>query len=254
MTIHGLFIAAVVTSSAISVGCVYPKDAKEKLASMKAEDYFDDSASRGLVAAVIQADDDMVASAIRDGADVNVVGRDGMTPLMWAIIKDSPRGFGLLVKNGADVSVAAFRKVEAGKSPSVAELASGAENPSFLREMLANGADPNQKCRAIDGTLIFAAVWHRRTESLRLLVDAGADIEIRNKQRETPVQMANSTGDYEMMWQLVEAGADIDLRDAFDNRLVDQVMNPQRQIDPAQKPWYDKVIAELEKRGLTAKP
>ena len=116
--------------------------------------------------------------------------------LVYAIYH-SPLGFvRTLLEIGADPNP----PVNDGFPPLIAALASGRQAPGssartdvveLLRLLLSNGADPNQ--RGInDYTPLHMAVAERKHLAVQILLDAGADPELRTRidECETPQEMA----------------------------------------------------------------
>ena len=95
-----------------------------------------------------------------------------------------------------------------------------------LRDSLKNGADPNQCDEDGVPAVLYAAIWNR-LDSLRVLLDAGADVNIKNQAGKTPLLMlvarehsvvmllarvAQPKGGVPALQLLIEAGADLDAR------------------------------------------
>jgi len=83
-----------------------------------------------------------------------------------------------------------------------------------LSEMLANGADPNQ--RDINGStpLHIAAAWGTPA-MCRALLNAGADVNAQTKSLITPLHAAVNSGRSRNIPILIKAGADIGIRDDY---------------------------------------
>ena len=71
--------------------------------------------------------------------------------------------------------------------------------------MIGIGADVNGK--ALRGTPIFHAIIWGNLKSVKLLLDNGADINIRNQERETPLSCVKRLGENEIVALLLKYGA-----------------------------------------------
>ena len=71
--------------------------------------------------------------------------------------------------------------------------------------LIENGADVNGK--ALRGTPIFHAIIWGNLKSVKLLLDNGADINIRNQEGETPLSCAKRLGENEIVALLLKYGA-----------------------------------------------
>lgn len=74
-------------------------------------------------------------------------------------------------------------------------LAVGNSNADAMRALLEAGADPNQRDRHGDLTLLHhAAVRHRGRDMIPLLLENGADPQLRDKEGRTPLDLAVAAG------------------------------------------------------------
>lgn len=85
-----------------------------------------------------------------------------------------------------------------------------------MREALRMGADPNAHAGLMNKPLILAAE-RGRLEAVRLLLEAGADVDQVNNEEQkgfgmTPLMMAASEGHLDVMEELVAAGASLEVR------------------------------------------
>lgn len=98
------------------------------------------------------------------------------------------------------------------------QLAIGRCTPAFLHELIAAGGDVNYQC--LDGfpSLLAALTSPRedRHETLRLLLDAGADVTQRGMNDYTPLHMAASLDDVVAIEMLLKFGADPHARTTID--------------------------------------
>lgn len=154
----------------------------------------DDAFKRGDLDALRAAVDD--PSVIPNGLMPFVIG-----PCLVYAIYHSPLAFiRTLLEIGADPNA----PVDDGFPPLIAALCCTRETPGanrrtdvsdIIRLLLAFAADPNQ--RGInDYTPLHMAVAERNADAIRILLDAGANPELRTRidSYETPLEMANAAG------------------------------------------------------------
>jgi uncharacterized protein len=122
-----------------------------------------------LTVAVKTGEEDLIRTLIRQNADINVVERDGSTPLHWAVYHEQPGIVKSLIDAGADV---------------------GATNREGI-------------------TPLSLAVQNGDAVTTRILLDAGASVHQTLANGETPLMMAARTGDLETIQLLLDRGADI---------------------------------------------
>ena len=137
------------------------------------------------------------------GADVNAlttVGCAGETPLMMQLRFGTVEGARFLLENGAEPNLGGLKHTP---SASVAE---------GLKLLVEHGWDINE--RVGGRTLLHHDANHGHGKRVRLLLDLGADPNLRNGEGRTALHLvcARGTG-AETIRALVEAGADLDVRD-----------------------------------------
>ena len=228
-------------------------DAWRALSRMKAKDYFAEPLQVKLAEAVARGKTDQIGELIKQGADVNAKGRDGMRPLFWAMGKNSLKGFEILLQNGANPNVTAEGLIKSERPPSVMELAAIAESSEYLRLALKHGGNPNFSLGYGDRTIIDEAILNNRTENVRLLVENGADINHQDSFGSPPVMTAAGIDNYDIVFLLLGKGADPKIQDRSGYDLAKMMTKfGARAIahDSDQYQWYLKVVAEMKKRGL----
>jgi uncharacterized protein len=128
----------------------------------KAEDYFHDPQVTSLCKAIEANDIAEMERLIATGADVNAIGKDGMTPLLWAFPDQKPERFECLLRHGANPNVFFESDFGVGARPfhpipyfsyfpdrgchageSVMHLAARAGVIDYLRLVLDHGGDAN---------------------------------------------------------------------------------------------------------------
>ncbi|WP_347958098.1 ankyrin repeat domain-containing protein [Gordonia aichiensis] len=156
------------------------------------------------------------AAAVRDllgrGAQIEARGADGRTPVVVATKNRAVAAAGALIDAGADVNA----KDDMQDS---AYLYAGAEGYDDILEMtLRHGADVRSVNR-FGGTALIPAAEHGSVTTVRRLIEAGVDVDHVNTPGWTALQEAVVYGDGSGRYQetvraLLDAGADPDIRDA----------------------------------------
>ena len=189
---------------------------------------------------------------IAAGLDVNARGREGMDLLKWSLGRFCLECFETLLEHGADIERPPAGeytgKIEQLFLMPVMELASTLDDPAYLASLLRHGGNPN----ALDvygyRTIINEAILGSRIENVRLLVEAGADINARARgSMATPLHSAVSYRDFEIAYYLLEQGADPLLEDKVGYSPVDAIKSfKDRGVgDREMHNWYLKFVDRL---------
>jgi uncharacterized protein len=227
--LHGLLLAACATFSMVvmSVHAQVPPGAAEA------------ARYTGLHAAAHGGDVVRIEALIKAGEDVNRRDRYGRTALHIATFARKPDAVRALIKGGAKTELLENDKYDA------VTVAAVADDEATLRVLLANGASAKLTTSRYDGTALIAAAhlghdgvvtqliaagapldhvnnlhWTaliesivlgnggpRHVETLRVLVKAGANLQLTDRDRRTPLALARARGYTEMVKILLEAGA-----------------------------------------------
>ena len=172
--------------------------------------------SEPLFTAIEKGDVEMVRLLVEAGADVNAAeGFGGNTPLHEAVEKGDAEMVKILVAAGADVEAEGFM------SRTPLSLAAEEGATEIMQILLGPGPDADTSedgedkevapTPSIGSEALFTAIENGDVEMVRLLVEAGADVNAAEGfGGNTPLHEAVEKGDAEMVKILVAAGADVE--------------------------------------------
>jgi ankyrin repeat protein len=160
---------------------------------------------------------------LKAGVDADTASREGQTPLMVVARAGNIDAAKLLLDHGANVNA-----IESWGGQDALMWAAAQCHPQIVALLLERGADPNVLGKARnwqrrvtseprkkimnDGG--FAALHYAAREGclgcVGPLLDAGANIDITDPDRVTPLNLAIYNGHFDLAKALIEAGADID--------------------------------------------
>ena len=132
----------------------------------------------------------------------------------------------------------------ASTSASYKSLIKAAESGDLeaIRSFIAAGADVNQRKTENGATALHGAAAFGRVDSIKLLLENGAGIELRNKDGSTPLFIAAFFCQEGAVKTLLKAGADTDARDNKGTSPRDVVQTPWNIVEPIYK-FLDKAFA-----------
>ncbi|KAJ6126631.1 hypothetical protein N7523_002243 [Penicillium sp. IBT 18751x] len=158
---------------------------------------------------------DMIQMLVDYGADINLKGYSGRTPLFTAVIAGKSTSVAFLLARGADVHV---RESKDGRTP--LHFAAETAGSFDVVKMLVNvGSDVN--CLTESGmSPLHKAAYARLTDNVQALLDCGADVNLRTPAGQNDGQTAihycakgwNSAKG--VIQLLVDHGADVNSRDS----------------------------------------
>lgn len=171
-------------------------------------------ANQNLITAVKAKDIEAVKRALRQGADVNSTSEeeyrcyDGLTALMIAAIEGMTDISQFLVQSEADVNICD----EQGRS--ALEYACMYGSVEIVRMLTASGASLSiRKGGEYDIIPLLYAVGSKNIEIVKILLDAGADVNARFDERDdTPLAYTAEEGLEDIATLLLDHGAYVDAR------------------------------------------
>lgn len=140
------------------------------------------------------------------GADVNTANDLRVTPLSVACTNANAALVDRLLAAGANPNT----PIATGETPIITCAGSGSVDA--VRSLIARGADVNAKESAQHQTALMWAVAERHTDVVKALIERGADLQARTQKGFTALHFAARQGAVESARLLLAAGADINVR------------------------------------------
>ena len=176
-----------------------------------------------------------VMTSIKSGADVNGTDRDGLTPLILAVVRGHEESTRILLREGASVNAsgdgvvtALFFSANTGNNTCLKILLEAGADVNLsdssnrtplwvagktcrnecLDSLIAAGAEVNTVCK--DGwSVLMEASFEGHTKCVEILLVAGANVKHARYNGETALTLATTTCQYEIMKMLLRAGAHV---------------------------------------------
>ncbi len=221
----------------VTSGC-----SKTRFGGMTINDAFEDPAVVRLVEAALDGQEQEIKSLVKNGADVNYVGKEGVTPLFWVMMKRSKTGMKQLLMAGADPN---YKAIDS-RQYSAVNYAAGGNDSQFLEILLEYGGDPNSIKSDRGDSSLQVAVAQNRPENVKMLIKYGADIHQSGGLGDsTAAETAVKLNRFDLAVYMLEEGYNHDLQRLA--RLTEISL-----VDPdseAQK-WKLKLLEMLKQRGV----
>jgi ankyrin repeat protein len=214
------------------------------LSKMKAEDVFSAAADIALAEAAARGQIDKLSELLGHGAEVNARGKDGMTPLFWALIQGNKEGFKYLLEHGANPNL------QDAQGTSVMSVSAALKDSVFLAVALKNGGNPNLVGQKSAKTPIFSSIENMTWDNLQLLIGAGANLDFKDRTGSTPLMRAAGINQYQIVYIMLKAGADPTIKNNWGYTILFPIKN--NNINPAHElyQWRSRVIELLKERGM----
>lgn len=213
------------------------------VAYMSLDEMFHDSQVKALAKAAGNGDLKKIDELILQDVDVNARGNLGATPLFWAMINFN--GFKRLLEIGADANVVY------DDGGSIMHWVVGLKDRRFLKTALKYNGDPNLVSGdSFKNTPIFDAI-KAGSDTIDILLNAGADIDFQDDFGYTPVMSAASLN-FDIVYYLLEKGANYRIKNKSGEDLASRIASKIGAFKRGSKSekWMNKVIEWLEIRGV----
>ncbi len=213
-----------------------------KLGQYTVQETYQDPKVVALVEAAWRGDADKVAKLAAEGADVNMVGKGGVIPLMWALKNKNVAGVEALLKAGANPNY--YNKEYDFLSPIA--LVSGGDEPKMLELLLKYGGNPNNpNGKNFDDRPLTIAANQGRLENIKILLAAGAELNAHDDYRESAATATLGAAHFEVLAYLLEQGFNYNLDDVAYGVSIRDVPD-----DSEAQQWKLKVNELLKARGV----
>ncbi|GKW39913.1 ankyrin repeat domain-containing protein [Pectobacterium carotovorum] len=197
-----------------------------------------------------KGDESAARHQLSQGVNLNIHGKEGVTPLLWLIYETKDKNaVTLALKLGVDPNY------KDGFGDSAVNSVAGAKDPDWLRIILDAGGDPNAIGRR-GQPAIFGAIGEERWADIKLLVERGADVNLTDEQKTNSAHYAAYLNQYEIAYWLIEQGANINTYSATGASLAWSVEDSLSIMSPKSPhyPWALKVKQLLLDRGVKFPP
>lgn len=156
--------------------------------------------------AVFAKQRDAVRALVRAGADINLLDKDRYDGVTMASVADDEETLRVLLASGASA-----RLVTSRYDGTALIAAAHLGHDGVVKQLIAAGAPldhvNNLHWTAAIESVVLGDGGPRHQETLRALIAAGANLQLGDRQGNTPLQLAKARGYREMEQMLVKAGA-----------------------------------------------
>jgi ankyrin repeat protein len=182
------------------------------------------TAKSPLIKASSKGDSFTAQKLIQEGANINEVDRNGITPLMHSIWERKTETTKTLIKMGADINI------QDKNGDSALHVAVYNCDASMAKILIDNGADVNAKTNSGVTALHYAAQC-KEPEVTKILIENGADASIKNNDGQTALKYAT---DYKMIDNIILIRTRYEGNDDQTSSSFDDALRAPSRINPDQ--------------------
>lgn len=208
-----------------------------------------------LAKAISAGDIEKIEASIKNGANPNGVGKEGVSPLIWAFYNSNKDAMTVLLRNGADPNMRITTEDAhyTIKNNSAVTFIAGATDNEYLKILLDHGGEVNAVTASKEPILIkMIFMSPRNYEGIKMLLDHGADINATDSGGSTLLITLADLNDFEHVYYLLQRGADYTIKDGTGYGVDFNIY--QEKIDPKEFPeiyeWQRKCQEFLKARGV----
>jgi ankyrin repeat protein len=173
--------------------------------------YFGKGPEADLVYEALMGDSTKMDQLLASGVNINCRGKYGMSPVNFAVWAYDKRATQLLLEKGADPN----QQDDEGKS-AMSEAAGhereaealGHEESWYLKTVMKYGGKVNLVNKTDGTTPIFDAILACNLTNVKILVEAGANLNQQDAGGNTPIIAAAIQVQYDIVYYLLQVGAD----------------------------------------------
>jgi hypothetical protein len=220
-------------------------------ANMKAEQFFEPKMVQ-LLKSIQKNDISTAKQLIAEGVDLNALGDEDITPLLWLItqtndLKATQRALDL----GADAN---FKQPNGDNAVT---FVARDYAPEWLKMLLASGGDPNSIDR--NGMpAMFDAIGGENWDNINTLLEYGADVNLKDRSGRNSALYPAYIMKYEFVYFFMQQGADVSIHAStganlawmVDDKLNKGIIGP----DSINYPWVMKIKQHLIEQGVKFPP
>lgn len=212
-------------------------------------EYFSDPQVIALAEAMLAGDTARMAEIVAQGADPNARGVDSMSLLEWEILREGHSAMRELLRLGADPNLIGWH----GGTP--IHLAAQYQNDRYLKLMLEHGGDVDAVDGKMGRTPIFAALTARRPDNVRFLLENGATLDFADRNGVRPLKLAASINDFGHTLEFLQRGADPRAVDDIGSTFQSSIFRTDPAIlNGSALAARNAIIAFLEAEGIALDP
>jgi ankyrin repeat protein len=166
--------------------------------------------------AIAKGDTANIVAAINSGADPNGIGREGVTPLIFAFGTHQKKAMVTLLENRADpnMRITAPQAIEGIRGQTAVTIVAGTEDNEYLEILLDHGGDINAKNSDGEPILITMLFMDPTNyKGMEILLGRGADMEATDSSGATLLIILARVCDFQHLFYMLQRGADYKKRD-----------------------------------------